>query len=82
MKIYDIVKSKTYTNKNGEEKKIWQNVGTLKEFTKDDGTISRFIEIPAIGLEANVFEQKPRYEDKKEQDESMSDDINIDDIPF
>lgn len=40
---------------NGVEKTQWNNIGTLTEFYKQDGTISRLIEIPAIGLEAPLF---------------------------
>lgn len=61
IKKYNITKSvRKYQNKFGEEKTQWANVGTMTEFHKDDGTINRIIEIPAIGLEASVFEQKPR----------------------
>jgi hypothetical protein len=62
IKRFNISKPKKYTDKEGNEKTQWNNVGTMTEFHKDDG-ISRIIEIPAIGLEANIFEQKPR-EDK------------------
>jgi len=48
--------------KDGAEKTFWANVGTLTEFEKQDGTVSRIIEIPAIGLKASVFEQTERKE--------------------
>jgi len=60
MKKYNISKPETY-EKNGQEKTIWHNVGTMTEFEKD-GRISRIIEIPAIGLKANVFEQRLKEE--------------------
>ena len=62
IKRYNISKPKKYNDKEGNEKTQWNNVGTMTEFHKDDGSISRIIEIPAIGLDANVFEQKPREE--------------------
>lgn len=57
MKIvkFNISKPKKYTDKNNEEKTQWNNIGTITEFHKDDGTISRIMEIPTIGLEANIF---------------------------
>jgi hypothetical protein len=32
----------------------------MTEFTKQDGSISRIVEIPAIGLKASVFEIQPK----------------------
>lgn len=57
IKKYNISKPEKY-NKNGEEKTMWHNVGTMTEFLKDNGEISRIIEIPAIGLKASLFEVK------------------------
>ena len=54
MEKFNIAKSKKY-EKDGVEKTYWANVGTMTVFTKKDGTKSTIIEIPAIGLEANVF---------------------------
>jgi len=54
-KRYNISKPKKYTTRNGEEKTVWNNIGTLTEFYRDDGSISRMIEIPTINLEAQVF---------------------------
>lgn len=56
---YNLAKAESYT-KDGAEKTYWANVGTMTEFTKDDGSISRIVEIPAIGLKASVFKQEPR----------------------
>lgn len=50
---YNIAKPEKYM-KDNEEKTYWANVGTMTEFEKD-GKISRIIEIPAIGLKANIF---------------------------
>jgi hypothetical protein len=54
----------TKYEKNGEEKTRWDNVGYLTIFQKDDGSVSRIVEIPSIGLQANAFpvEDKPREE--------------------
>lgn len=49
-----------YQDNDGKEKTIWNNIGTMTVFEKDDGSINRIIEIPAIGLEANVFPIMPK----------------------
>lgn len=63
VKKYNITVPKKYF-KDNVEKTLWQNCGTMTEFVKQDGSISRIIEIPAIGLNANVFpfEEKDRAE--------------------
>lgn len=82
-----------YQGNDGQEKTQWDNVGTLTEFHKDDGTINKVVEIPAIGLTANVFAIKPKTEqgqkpvEKKEADVQLNEeypeeDINPEDIPF
>lgn len=59
MKKYNLSKPEKYMS-NGVEKTAWKIVGEMIEFEKQDGTISRIIDIPAIGLKANVFEQGSR----------------------
>lgn len=90
-KKYNLAKPEKYT-KNGVEKTVWHNVGVLTEFIKDDGSISRLIEIPAIGLKINAFpiESKQTQEtsptQSTEQPEQygpeQSEQINVDEIPF
>jgi hypothetical protein len=59
MKKYNISRPEKYFDKKaGNEKTAWTTVGTMTEFEKPDGSITRFIEIPAIGLKASVFEQR------------------------
>lgn len=60
MQKYNIVKPEKYTDKQGQEKTMWHNVGTITEFSKQDGSISRIVEIPAIGLKCNAFLQEPK----------------------
>jgi len=60
---FNIAKPEKYM-KDNEEKTYWANVGTMTEFEKD-GKVSRIIEIPAIGLKANVF---PMDKDKDKKD--------------
>lgn len=46
--------------KDSVEKTYWANVGTMTVFQKDDGSVSRIMEIPAIGLKANIFPITPK----------------------
>lgn len=78
-----------YQDNQGQEKTNWDNVGTLTEFHKDDGTINKIIEIPAIGLTANVFAIKPKVGQEPKQEtkatldtEYPEEEINPEDIPF
>ena len=96
MKKYNLSKPEKYVGKDGQEKTMWHNVGTLTEFTKQDGTVSRIVEVPAIGLKASVFEQTPRVPatqphvpvPKPVEDiyptevKYPEDEVNPDDIPF
>lgn len=67
MEKFNISKLKKYIDKSGVEKTYWNNIGTYTEFTKQDGSISRIIEIPAIGLEANIFSITPKNEVQTEE---------------
>ena len=89
---YNISKPKKYLV-NGVEKTFWQNVGTMTEFHKQDGSVSRIMEIPAIGLEANIFPITPKEEPRVKKSNEISvpmvdgidyptEDINPEDIPF
>lgn len=92
IKKYNLSKPRKYTDSQGNEKTYWDKVGEMIEFEKQDGTINRIVKIPAIGLEANVFEEKPREEAskpqpkintaKKEHEQYPEEEINADDIPF
>lgn len=55
IKKFNVSKPKKYQDKQGVEKTQWNHIGQITEFYKDDGSVSRIIEIPAIGLEANIF---------------------------
>lgn len=92
IKKYNISKPEKYMS-NGVEKTFWANVGTMTEFEKQDGSTSRIVEIPAIGLKANVFLQEykepttQKSQIKKEVKEMPvvdypEDEINPEDIPF
>jgi len=76
---YNISVPQKYT-KNNEEKTYWANVGTLTEFTKDDGSISRIVEIPAIGLKANAFPIERKEETRPAM--NQSEEIDTSAIPF
>ena len=88
-KKFNISKPKKYT-KDGVEKTVWNNIGTLTEFVKPDGSVSRLIEIPAIGLEAHVFAIEPKvapesgvaYPENPAGQPVPESEINPEDIPF
>lgn len=89
IKRYNVTKAgKKYKDRNGVEKTNWHTIGTITEFHKDDGSISRLLEIPAIGLEANIFEIKPKEDTRTNTVsdgtpiEYPEEEINPDDIPF
>lgn len=89
VKRFNISKPKKYTDRDGNEKTQWNNIGTMTEFYKDNGDVSRIIEIPAIGLDANIFPIQPKENDgqrgsyqSSQPAEKGNDEINIDDIPF
>lgn len=91
MRKYNISKPETYT-KNGVEKNYWSTVGTMTEFDKPDGSVSRILEIPAIGLKASIFpivdKNRVAEETQDIQEEAHEPTIdpisgnNCDDIPF
>lgn len=74
---YNIAKAQTYM-KDGVEKTYWATVGTMTEFTKQDGSVSKMIEIPAIGLKASVFEQRPRNTQNTSRTAAPAKTINYD----
>lgn len=57
---FNISKPEKYTDKYGTEKTQWHNIGTMTEFSKENGDVSRILEIPAIGLKANIFPFKDK----------------------
>lgn len=86
MEKFNISKPEKYTDKQGVEKTFWVNVGTMTKFFKQDGTTSMIVEIPAIGLKANVFKIEPKVETTTTK-EPIIDPVtgincNADDIPF
>jgi len=82
MKIirYNISKPKKYENRNGETKTQWNNIGTMTEFHKDDGSVGRIIEIPAIGLEANLFKIEPKQRENSENQDQGYDEMSQEEI--
>lgn len=89
MKRYNLSKPRKYV-KDGVEKTYWDKVGEMIEFERQDGSVSRIVKIPAIGLEANVFEEKPREPQQPAPRRAPASDavqypqeeINPEDIPF
>lgn len=95
VKKYNISKPEKYI-KDGQEKTFWANIGTMTEFQKQDGSISRILEIPAISLKANIFPVEPRDTQKETYNHSVetnktekvtatndsTEDIDPNDIPW
>ena len=55
------VGTKYNDKKTNEEKTRWNNIGTITEFTKDDGSVSRMLELNMFpGVKYSIFEEKPR----------------------
>jgi hypothetical protein len=77
-KNFDICKPIKYDTNNGDQKTFWANVGKYTEFTKEDGSVNRVIEIYAIGLKAQIFEQKPKNDSKGGQYSKTTPNINSD----
>jgi len=59
VKRFNITNPKKYTSGN-EEKTFWANVGTMTEFHKEDGSISRIIEMNDSNVTFSVFEQEQK----------------------
>lgn len=82
---YNICKKMEYSSK-GETKTYWEKVGTMTEFPREGGGFSRIIEIPAIGLKANVFEEIKKSGVKRSAPEvkevGSEDEIRPEDLPF
>ncbi len=83
VKLYNISKPTKYTDKDGNEKTRWNTVGIYKEFTKEGGQISRALEIPAIGLEAQIFPFEAKGSSAASAPAApQPDDIQVENIPF
>jgi len=93
---FNIAKPEKYISKDGQEKTIWHNIGTVTEFIKQDGGVSKIIEIPAINLKANIFPITPKDQvnkveqnntkttvvDAKGVETTQISEVSPDDIPF
>ena len=78
VKKFNISKPRKYTDNQGVEKTQWNNIGTITEFHKEDGSVGRIIEIPAIGLEANIFpfqEKEPAPKQSTQDQNQGRDDV-------
>lgn len=76
MQRFNVNTKKTYT-KNGEEKNVWNTVGTITQF--DNGELA--LELSMFpDTKYYVFPQKEREERQPVQ--IRQDDINVDEIPF
>lgn len=62
VKRYNIVNPKPYgdPDENGNRKTFWANVGTMTEFHKDTGQVSRIIEMHDSNIQFQVFEMEQK----------------------
>lgn len=89
IKRFRVSKPKKYTDKQGQEKTQWHNIGTMTVFVRDDGSVSRKLEIPAIDLEAQIYEieDKPKQDSSRQQQaeqawNSPQQEVRLEDVPF
>jgi len=95
VKKFNVVLGKKYSVKD-EEKTFWANIGTITEFHKDDGTVSRMLELNDRNEKYSIFPQDARKsrdgvdeparanrsESKSEDIEYPEDEVNSEDIPY
>lgn len=59
---------RTYTDKEGNEKKVYKTIGEVTTFKDDEGKIFSNAELYHMpGVKISLFEQKPREEKKEEE---------------
>lgn len=85
-KTHDAVYSEKYTDRDGNEKTRYTNIGSL--LTRDDGSMTLKLESLPIGFNGwiNLYEPKPkdgeqRQERSRPQRAAASSD-DLDDVPF
>ena len=69
------VVTRTYTDKQGQEKKVWKTIGEITTFEGDDGRTFQSAELymmPEVRI--SVFEQKERQQSQEEK--------VVEEIPF
>jgi len=60
-KRFNICTVKEYEGRDGQVKKFWPQVGKYSEYTKPDGTVSRFIELFMFpDVKFYIFAEKPK----------------------
>lgn len=81
---FNITKAgRKYTTADGTEKTVWEHVGVYTEVERPDGSISRFVEIPAIGLQASVFPFKDNNQQPTQPTpQPVKDESGLENIPF
>lgn len=84
IKKFNITKAgRKYKTADGIEKTAWETVGTYTEMEKPDGSISRFVDIPAIGLQASVFPFRDNNQQPTQPTPQISNDgSGLENIPF
>jgi len=75
------VVTRTYTDKQGQEKKVWKTIGEITTFEGDDGSKFQSAELYTMpGVRISVFEQKEKGTQETAPQPKQND--PIDDLPF
>lgn len=99
IKKFNIVNPKPYGDpdpQTGKQKNFWASVGSMTEFYKDDGSVSRIIELNDSNIKFSVFpvedrDQKPSPAQRQTSDEPApttngvaypDEAIDLSEIPF
>lgn len=76
---------RTYKDANGQDKRVYKQVGDITTWKNDDGSESKTLTLHFLpGTKFGIFAQKPRDGQAATSTAPVndSDNINIEDIPF
>jgi hypothetical protein len=76
---YNVTNAKKWETKDGEEKTFWAPIGKVTIFTKDDGSKNGLLELNDRNVQYSLFINEPK---EKNTEQSHSEDISPEDIPF
>lgn len=86
---FNITRAKEYVASDGQTKKIWLNVGTMTVFEKQDGSVSRIIELNDRDTVYQVFPIEPKKSEQTApapqpapQQQYQNDEIRVENMPF
>lgn len=79
---FNVVRAKKYTDNQGQEKTAWLQVGAMTEFTKDDGSVNRILEMNDSPVIFQIFPFKEAQSQPKQEQQEQGEDIRVENIPF